>query len=189
MGTMGTEIVPHVTNSERFKGTIIHGADFKTPESYRNQRVVVVGAGNTAGDLCIDLSTCAESITLVQRSQSTLIPAEILRNAENRLWPDDGSIPVEIADFLAEATPINLRRLNSKIIKAGGGGESGKYAAMYQGLREKGMVIDDGADGEGTEFQVLERFGGKSPVKTSATNELMYRQASVSEVQTLISIH
>jgi len=189
MGTTGTKIMPLVANSERFKGTIIHGADFKTPESYKNQRVVVVGAGNTAGDICIDLSTCVESITLVQRSQSTLIPAEILRNAENKLWPDDGSIPVEIADFLAEATPINLRRLNSKIIKAGGGGESGKYAAMYRGLREKGMVIDDGADGEGTEFQVLERFGGKSPVKTSATNELMYRQASVSEVQALISIH
>jgi len=189
MGSMGSMIMPHVANFERFKGTVIHGADFKTPEPYRNQRVVVVGVGNTAGDICIDLSTCAESITLVQRSQSTLIPAEILRNAENKRWPDDGSIPVEIADFLAEATPINLRRLNSKIIKAGGGGDSGKYAAMYRALREKGMVVDDGADGEGTEFQVFEKFGGKSPIKTSATNELRYRQASVSEVQALVSIH
>jgi len=174
MGTMGNRRIPHVANVDKFKGTVIHGVEFKTPEPYRNKRVVVVGAGNTAGDICIDLSTCAESIILVQRSQSTLIPAEILRNGENRLWPDDGSMPVEVSDFLAEATPINLRRSNSKISKAGGGGESGKYAAMYQGLREKGMIVDDGADGEGTGFQVLETFGGKSPVNTFVPNQLIY---------------
>lgn len=160
IGILGPKIMPQIKNSSRFKGTVIHGGDFKMPEPYRNKRVVVVGAGNTAGDICIDLSTCAESITLVQRSKSTLIPAEILRNGLNHVWPDDGSIPLETSDFLSASTPYNLFRSYSKVTKAGGGGESGKYAAFYRGLREKGMVVDDGDGGEGTAFQVLEKYGG-----------------------------
>ncbi|KAF5356908.1 hypothetical protein D9756_006870 [Leucocoprinus leucothites] len=159
IGILGPKIIPHIKNSERFKGTVIHGGDYKTPEPYKNKRVVVVGAGNTAGDICIDLSSCADSITLVQRSKSTLVPAEVLRKFLTQLWPDDGSIPTEISDFLAASTPLNLIRSFTKPIKAGDSGESGEYAALYKGLREKGMIVDDGDGGKTVPFQVLEKFG------------------------------
>jgi hypothetical protein len=160
MGTLGPRIMPQPRNSEGFKGMVIHGGDYKTPEPFRNKRVVVVGAGNTAGDICIDLSTCAESITMVQRSKSTLIPAEILRETMTHIFPDDFSIPTDILDFRFATTPNTLLREHCKITKAGGGGESGKYATFYKDLRKKGMIVDDGDGGEGTLFQLLEKFGG-----------------------------
>ncbi|KAJ3574925.1 hypothetical protein NP233_g1442 [Leucocoprinus birnbaumii] len=161
VGVLGPRIMPQIKNSGLFKGSIIHGGDFKTAAQYKDRHIVVVGAGNTGGDICIDVATAgAKSITLVQRSKSTLIPAEMLRNGLNSMWPDDGSIPSDVADFRAASTPYNLARSFSKINKAGGGGDSGKFAAMYAGIREKGMVVDDGEGGEGTAFQVLEKYGG-----------------------------
>ncbi|KAF9449017.1 FAD/NAD(P)-binding domain-containing protein [Macrolepiota fuliginosa MF-IS2] len=160
MGTVGTPISPEVKNRGAFKGTVIHGSQCKSPLPFTNKHVVVVGAGNTAGDICLDLSVCVDTITLIQRSESILVPIEVARVGLSRFWPDDGTIPTEIADFKACSTPTNLARTYSKMLKAGGGGESGKYAAMYKGLREKGMIVNDGADGEGSYFQALERFGG-----------------------------
>lgn len=160
IGTVGTRIVPHVKNQDVFKGTVIHGADYKSPVPFTNKRVVVVGAGNTAGDICLDLSVCADTITMVQRSKSTLVPVEVVRTILTRFWPDDGSVPTEVADFKFSSAPLNLLRQLSRLNKAGGGGSGGRYAELYRGLREKGMIVDDGEDGEGIAFQVLERFGG-----------------------------
>lgn len=160
IGPLGTHIMPKVKNCAFFKGTMIHSGDYKSPAPFTNKRVVVVGAGNTAGDICLDLSTCAESIILVQRSQSTLVPVEVIRKSMSHLFPDDGSVPAEIGDFKYASTPNNLTRIRYKATKAGGGGYSGEYADVYKGLREKGMIVDDGEDGEGVIFQVLEKFGG-----------------------------
>jgi hypothetical protein len=161
MGTVGNRVIPEVKNANHFKGTVIHGADYKVPEPFANKCVVVVGAGNTGCDICLDLSVCAESITLVQRSKTTLIPAEVLRKHLTHHWPDDGSVPMDVADFKFSSTPLNLLRQHCRMGKTGSdGGDSGKYATLYKGLREKGMIVDDGEDGEGSLFQVLEKFAG-----------------------------
>lgn len=162
MGTIGARITPTVKNHDTFKGTVIHSGDYKSPIPFTNKRVVIVGAGNSAGDICLDLSVCADTITMIQRSESTLVPAEIVRQHLTHFWPDDGSIPTDIADFKFGSIPLKLLKEHSKITKAGGGGESGKYAALYKGLREKGMIVNDGEDGEGPAFQVIQRFGGAS---------------------------
>ncbi|KXN81177.1 putative indole-3-pyruvate monooxygenase YUCCA7 [Leucoagaricus sp. SymC.cos] len=160
IGTLGPRIMPEVKTPERFKGTVIHGGDYKSSEPFKNKRVVVVGAGNTAGDICLDLSSCADTITLVQRSPSVLVPVEVVVNHLSRGWPDDGSIPTEVSDFKWGSTPIKLLRSIMKMKKAGGGGEDGKYAALYRGLREKGMIVNSGEDGEGNMIKVLEKFAG-----------------------------
>ncbi|KAF9448823.1 FAD/NAD(P)-binding domain-containing protein [Macrolepiota fuliginosa MF-IS2] len=160
MGTVGKPISPEVKNRATFKGTVIHGAQYKSALPFTNKRVVVVGAGTTAGDVCLDLSVCADTITLIQRSESTLVPSEVTRISLTRFWPDDGSVPTEIADFKAASTPIGLSRKYSKIREASSGGAFGKYAEMYKELREKGMIVNNGTNSGLTYSRVLERFGG-----------------------------
>lgn len=173
MGTLGKPIFPEVKNRDVFKGTVIHGSQYKSPTPFTNKRVVIVGAGNTACDICLDLSTCADTITMIQRSRSTLVPGDIGIEHLTRFWPDDGSVPTDIADFKAASTPLKLVRMYSRMVKAGGGGESGKYAELYKGLREKGMIVDDGEDGEGLLFQVFEKFGGTSIFYSRAISNVM----------------
>lgn len=169
MGTLGKPIIPEVNNRDTFKGTVIHGSQYKSAAPFTDKRVVVVGTGNTAGDICLDLSTCADTITMVQRSKSTLVPLEVIRDQLSRFWPDDGSVPAEVSDFKFRSTPVNLMRMYSRIRKDGGGGESGKYAELYKGLREKGMIVDDGKDGEGALFQVFEKLGGMQILNSRRT--------------------
>jgi hypothetical protein len=155
-------MMPEVKNHDVFKGTIIHACEYELPAHFAKKRVVVVGAGNTAGDICMDLSSSADSITMIQRSEVSLVPVAVNQALFNHGWPDDGSVPVEVADFKSYSMPVNLLRKHAQIMKIGGGGESGQFAEMYKGLREKGMVVNTGKNGEGLLFQVLEKYGGAS---------------------------
>ncbi|KAJ6225466.1 hypothetical protein RDWZM_004011 [Blomia tropicalis] len=47
---------------ETFRGKIIHSHDVKTGEHFRNQRIVVVGLGNSGADLAAELSPIAKQV-------------------------------------------------------------------------------------------------------------------------------
>ena len=49
-----------------FNGRVLHAADYRTPEAFHGQRVVVVGGGNSAVQIAVDLTTVAD-VTLVNR--------------------------------------------------------------------------------------------------------------------------
>ena len=46
---------PELPGRERFAGTILHSADYKSGASFAGKRVLVVGVGNTGGEIAIDL--------------------------------------------------------------------------------------------------------------------------------------
>lgn len=50
-GTNGEGFVPHAPGQEKFKGDIFHSQDYHHPDQFKGKNVVVVGAGETAGDL------------------------------------------------------------------------------------------------------------------------------------------
>ncbi|KAM6124542.1 dimethylaniline monooxygenase [N-oxide-forming] 4-like [Pterocles gutturalis] len=56
----------------RFKGRYLHSQQYKDPEAFRGKRVLVVGIGNTGGDLAVQLSRVAAKVFLSARS-STLV--------------------------------------------------------------------------------------------------------------------
>src|SRR5262249_20994632 len=47
---------------ERFGGTILHSCEYRSGEMYRGKRVLVVGAGNTGGEIAIDLHEHGASV-------------------------------------------------------------------------------------------------------------------------------
>lgn len=51
-----------------FKGKYFHSRDYKTPDEWRNKRVVVIGIGNSGGDIAVELSRVAKQVgaTLLQ---------------------------------------------------------------------------------------------------------------------------
>ncbi|XP_063796100.1 flavin-containing monooxygenase 5-like [Pseudophryne corroboree] len=58
---------------DKFKGTYFHSRDYKTAEPFKNKRVVVVGIGNTAVDLVVELSAVAKQVFLSTRRGAWLI--------------------------------------------------------------------------------------------------------------------
>ncbi|KAJ8388457.1 hypothetical protein AAFF_G00133330 [Aldrovandia affinis] len=52
---------------ETFKGKYFHSRDYKTPEEWRGKRVVVIGIGNSGGDLAVELSRVTKQLFLSTR--------------------------------------------------------------------------------------------------------------------------
>jgi cation diffusion facilitator CzcD-associated flavoprotein CzcO len=61
----------------RFDGDAIHAHDYRRPEPYQDKRVLVVGVGNSAVDIAIDLARTA-SVTLSTRSGAWVVPKYLL---------------------------------------------------------------------------------------------------------------
>jgi cation diffusion facilitator CzcD-associated flavoprotein CzcO len=58
----------------RFAGTIIHSSAYKRPEPFRDQRVLVVGAGNSAADVAVDVARVAARTVLSMRTGTYVMP-------------------------------------------------------------------------------------------------------------------
>ncbi|XP_028817664.1 dimethylaniline monooxygenase [N-oxide-forming] 5-like [Denticeps clupeoides] len=63
---------PHLPLSDfpgidTFKGKYIHSRDYKTPEEWRGKRVVVIGIGNSGGDIAVELSRMTKQLFLSTR--------------------------------------------------------------------------------------------------------------------------
>lgn len=51
-----------VTGLKEFQGTVVHTHDFRHPARYEDKRVVVIGIGNSGGDVSVELSRIASQV-------------------------------------------------------------------------------------------------------------------------------
>ncbi|XP_075944651.1 flavin-containing monooxygenase 5-like [Anarhichas minor] len=52
---------------DTFKGKFFHSRDYKTPEEWRHKKVVVIGIGNSGGDIAVELSRVTKQLYLSTR--------------------------------------------------------------------------------------------------------------------------
>ncbi|NXG17209.1 FMO4 monooxygenase, partial [Grallaria varia] len=57
----------------RFKGQYLHSQEYRDVEAFRGKRVLVVGIGNTGGDISVELSRVAAKVFLSARSNTWVI--------------------------------------------------------------------------------------------------------------------
>ncbi|KAJ7162736.1 FAD/NAD-P-binding domain-containing protein [Mycena crocata] len=155
-GTLGSPLFPAMKDAARFKGVISHTGYYHTGAPYAGKRVVVVGAGNSAADICQDLTVHgAGSVTIVQRSSTCVMAAANARAAQDRFWPE--GVPTEVADFKVNAMPTLLVK---RIMSAGEAAAWEAEKETHRGLREAGFKLNMGADGSGAYLLMFEKFGG-----------------------------
>ncbi|HEU5377609.1 MAG TPA: hypothetical protein VFV38_19470 [Ktedonobacteraceae bacterium] len=66
----GRSIFP---GQEHFQGQLLHAASYRFPEAFRDQRVLVVGAGNSAVQIAVELAQVAQ-VTLTSRQPVRFLP-------------------------------------------------------------------------------------------------------------------
>lgn len=92
----------------RFDGQVVHSHDYRTPTPYEGKRVLVVGIGNSAVDIAVDLCRSAKSVTLSTRRGAWVVPKYIMGVPTDR-WG------VALARTLRLPTPW-VRRIMGKLI-------------------------------------------------------------------------
>lgn len=65
-GGFGSAYRPSLPGLDTFTGRVMHAADYREPSAFEGQRIVVVGAGNSAIQIAVELAEVAE-VTLASR--------------------------------------------------------------------------------------------------------------------------
>ncbi|XP_045669773.1 dimethylaniline monooxygenase [N-oxide-forming] 4 isoform X1 [Ursus americanus] len=99
----------------KFKGQILHSQEYRGPEGFQGKRVLVIGLGNTAGDVAVELSRTAAQVLL-----STRTGAWVLCRSSDGGYPFNMVITRRCVNFIAQVLPscvlnrIQERQLNKR---------------------------------------------------------------------------
>ncbi|TFK78613.1 dimethylaniline monooxygenase (N-oxide-forming) [Polyporus arcularius HHB13444] len=155
-GQAGRPIVPNIDNSELFRGHTVHSSRFPGGKHFAGKRAVVVGAGNSAMDICQDLvAKGAESVTMIQRSSTCVVSRDFVNEFQREKWPADE--PLEISDFKFMTVPLALLK---KLSIAGQQAVMDAHKDLHDKLRKGGLNVDMGPEGQGAYLLYYEKGGG-----------------------------
>ena len=160
-GMSGVPNMPEIPGAKTFKGTQHHSSKHTSGEEYRGQTCVVVGAGNSAHDICADLWEHGADVTMIQRSSTNVVRSDILMELGlGSLYSEaavKGGITTDIADLIFASIPYKMLPsfhipLYQEIAK--------QDAEFYDRLTKAGFLLDFGEDGSGLFVKYLRRGSG-----------------------------
>jgi hypothetical protein len=64
--------------SELYQGAVVHSSDYRNPTPYLGKRVLVVGFGNSGGEIALDLANAGVDVALAVRSAIQVLPRDLL---------------------------------------------------------------------------------------------------------------
>ena len=76
-GAFNQPFTPTIAGLERFTGRQLHSSSYKSPEPFTDQRVIVIGAGNSAVQIAVELAKVAR-VSLATRAPVKFAPKRIL---------------------------------------------------------------------------------------------------------------
>ena len=77
-GIVANPLVPEIPGRDGFTGRVMHSVDYRQPAGMKGKRVLVVGAGNSAGEISVELARAGADVTLAVRTGATIVPRELL---------------------------------------------------------------------------------------------------------------
>lgn len=77
-GSADFPYAPTWPGQETFQGQILHSSGYKNPTPFGRQRVLVVGFGNSGGEIALDLAQAAIDVTLAVRGPVRVLPRDLL---------------------------------------------------------------------------------------------------------------
>jgi len=69
---------PAWPGQESYAGRIVHSSDYRNPAPYAGERVLVVGFGNSGGEIALDLAEAGVDVALAVRGPVQVLPRDLL---------------------------------------------------------------------------------------------------------------
>ncbi|WP_197043467.1 flavin-containing monooxygenase [Saccharothrix sp. NRRL B-16314] len=140
-GGFGTPYRPALPGLDRFTGSVVHAAEYRDPAPYEGQRVVVVGAGNSAVQIAVELASHAW-VTLASRKPVKFVPQRPLGRDVHWWYSVTGVDRAPIGRWLPKqfSTPV----LDSGVYRAAIEAGRPDRRPMFAGLDASEVVWADG---------------------------------------------
>jgi len=137
-GAFGAPSLPQIEGSAGFSGRIMHSSDYRNPAPFERQRVVVVGAGNSAVQIAVELAEKAD-VTLAVRNPIRYLPQKVF-GRDVHWWFDKLGLNRRNL-FSDHGVPVVDDGRYRRAIREGRPGSR----PMFEKFSEDGVVWKDGA--------------------------------------------
>lgn len=77
-GIADRAVMPEFDGLDQFAGEVLHSSVYKNPAQISGQRVLVIGFGNSGGEIALDLAEAGKTVTMAVRSPVQILPKELL---------------------------------------------------------------------------------------------------------------
>ncbi len=109
-------LMPAWSGLESFPGTVLHSSEYKNGAAFKGQKVLVVGFGNSGGEIAVDLFEQGAKPSLAVRNAVNVIPRELAGIPTLSIGIVQNKLPMWLADAIN--API-LRMVIGDITKYG----------------------------------------------------------------------
>lgn len=100
-GIVSNPHIPAIPQRVRFCGRVLHSIEYRRPEGFSRRRVLVVGAGNSAGEISVELARAGVEVTLAVRTGALNVPRTI------------GGIPIQYLAIAMALLPTAMQRMGA----------------------------------------------------------------------------
>jgi cation diffusion facilitator CzcD-associated flavoprotein CzcO len=77
-GIVSQPFVPEIPGRERFGGMVLHSVDYRRPDPFVGKRVLIVGVGNSGGEIGSELANAGSDVSISVRSGANVVPLTLL---------------------------------------------------------------------------------------------------------------
>jgi len=160
-GMSGKANIPTFEGMDVFTGDQHHSSKHPGPDAYRGKRAVVIGANNSAHDICAALWEGGADVTMVQRSSTHIVRSDsLMKVALGGLYSEEavaGGMTTQKADLTFASLPYRIMHefqipVYDEIRK--------RDADFYSRLGAAGFMLDYGDDDSGLFMKYLRRGSG-----------------------------
>jgi cation diffusion facilitator CzcD-associated flavoprotein CzcO len=102
-GIVSNPFTPAIADRDRFRGRVLHSVEYRDPDGFRGLRVLVVGVGNSAGEIAAELADADARVTVAVRSGARVVPRTLLGLPAQYLAVALGPLPQSVVRTMAAA--------------------------------------------------------------------------------------
>jgi len=160
-GMSGKANVPKIKGQDIFKDEQQHSSQHHGPDAYAGKKVVVIGANNSAHDICAALWEHGADVTMVQRSSTHIVRSDSLMDIGlGDLYSERAvasGVTTRKADLIFASLPYRIMAdfqvpVYNRIRE--------RDAQFYRQLEATGFMLDFGDDDSGLFMKYLRRASG-----------------------------
>lgn len=97
-GILSNPQIPDMPGRRDFQGAVLHSVDYHRPEPFQGKRVLVIGVGNSGGEISAELAGSGAEVTVSIRSGANNLPLRLF------------GVPIQYYSFLLVNLPRNIQR-------------------------------------------------------------------------------
>ena len=160
-GMSGKANLPTFEGMDVFTGDQHHSSQHPGPDAYRGKKAVVIGANNSAHDICAALWEAGADVTMVQRSSTHIVKSDsLMKIALGGLYSEEAvaaGMTTQKADLTFASLPYRIMHEFQIPVYD----EIRKHDAdFYSRLGAAGFMLDYGDDDSGLFMKYLRRGSG-----------------------------